>query len=97
MTGYLYEGFDPSDEEAGSYSEEVDRPTTDELKAAAEIIVYLEESLRLDTTALRIRVKDGLVRIYGVVESAEERDEVEKCLQRNSTVKGLEMNVSVRD
>jgi hypothetical protein len=85
------------DEEEGSYSEEIDRPSINEIKAAAQLIVQIEESVRLDMRWLRVRVVDGFVRVHGSVESLEERSELEAVLRRNPAVRDLEMHVSIRD
>ncbi len=86
-----------NDDEDGTYSEEIDRPTLSEIKAAADLIVQVEESVRLDMRWLRVRMTQGFVKIHGSVETLEERQELEAAVRRHPSVKDLEMHVSIRD
>jgi len=85
------------DEESGSYSDEIDRPTLNEVRAAADIIVNIEQALALDMKWFRVRVREGHVRIYGSVESLEIKREIEELLRRDPRVRDLELNLILRD
>jgi hypothetical protein len=65
-----------------------------EIRAAAEIVVYLED-LGVDVRRIRVRVREGQVFIQGSVASAELKKEIETHVPRQPQVKALETNLTV--
>jgi hypothetical protein len=92
-------GREDERDEEGSYSDEspIDRPNLAELRAAAEIVIYLEAELGVDVRRLRVRVRDGLVHLQGSVASREQRAEIEANLPHRPGVRELESYLTVNE
>ncbi len=74
-----------------------EQSTLAEIRAAAEIVVWLEDEMRLDVRKLRVRVRNGHVVIQGSVSTREEKNEIELKLPLLPGVRGVETNISVLD
>ncbi len=73
------------------------RYSLEEIRAAAEIVVYLELELGLDPRRLSVSVREGTVYIQGSVSSPELRQEIERYIPTRPGVKGLESSLTVRE
>lgn len=87
---------DPEIDEGPPNDGPVDRPSPEEIKAAAEIVLYLEMELGVDVRRLRVRVIDGLVHLQGSVASADQRKEIETVLETLPWVRGVDSYLTVK-
>jgi hypothetical protein len=72
-----------------------EHPTVEELRAAAHIAVFLEHDVGLDMARLRVRVRQGIVRLQGSLATREQMREIEERLPLQPGVRGIDLNLSV--
>ncbi len=72
-----------------------DRPSLEDLRAAAEVVVFLEHEIGVNPKYLRVRVRQGVVFLQGSVSSNELKREIEERLPSRPGVRGVEINLSV--
>jgi|GEM_PF-1662415 len=85
-----------SHDDEDSVSDIVERPTPDELRAAAEIVVYLEYEMGIDVRRIRVRVSDGVVHLQGSVATQAERREIEESLPGRFPMRELANYLTIR-
>jgi|GEM_PF-6707181 len=84
------------DEEEGYYYEGPEEiPTREEIKAAVQIILFLEHEMDIDVRRLRVRVRDGAVFIQGSVSNREQRIAIERIIPTRPDVRSLDTSISV--
>ena len=67
-----------------------------ETQAAAEVAVFLEDDLGVDTRRLYIQVRDGFLYVQGSVETPELRKEILELLPQRSHYKGCQIHLTVQ-
>ena len=72
------------------------KATRQETQAAAEVAVFLEDDLGVDTRRLFIQVRDGHLYIQGSVESLELKKEIEEIFESQKGFKSFESQLSVQ-
>jgi len=89
---------DVDDSEAGEYAALPEiKPTLEEIKAAAAVVVFIEHELGIDVKRLRVRVRERAVYIQGSVSSREERTLIERSLPKQPHVSSVELVIFVND
>jgi hypothetical protein len=79
------------------YAQPAERPTLAETRAAAEIVLYLEDELGAAARRLYVRVKEGVVYVQGNVASHELRRRLEAELPKRPGISGAEFNLYVQE
>lgn len=84
------------DEEEGYYYEGPEEiPSKEEIKAAVQIILFLEHEMDIEVRRLRVRVRDGAVFIQGSVSSREQRNAIERIIPTRPGVRSLDTSISI--
>lgn len=92
----MFRGDDHDPEEDGHYEGPELYPTLDEIRAAAQIVVFLEHDIGIDVRRVRVRVREGTVFIQGTVDTQEQRTEIEEELPRRPGVRSIDCRLSVQ-
>jgi hypothetical protein len=79
------------------YAQPVEKPTPAETRAAAELVVYLEDEFGADVRRLYVRVREGHVYIQGNVATHEIRRRIEESVPKRTGVLGFDHNIAVQE
>jgi osmotically-inducible protein OsmY len=89
--------MDHDDNDSTEYEGAAQKPEEVDIRAVAQISVYLEHEIGVDLRRIHIQVTGGIVHLQGSVSTRQQKNEIEEELPKRPFVSGLVSHLIVRE